>query len=148
MTAPRLVLFTRFPQPGQVKTRLIPALGAAGAAALHRRLTETILATLRSTGLAVELWVTGAPAEAFAAWLGADVPIRPQGAGDLGARMDRALRPAPAILVGSDLPTLAASHIAAAAALLADGRVALGRRRMAATTWSGCPPPPRSYSMP
>ena len=40
--------------------------------------------------------------------------------------MDRALRPAPAILVGSDLPTLAASHIAAAAALLADGKVALG----------------------
>ena len=126
MTAPRLVLFTRYPQPGHAKTRLIPALGAAGAAALHRRLTDATLATLLRMGLPVEVWVTGAPADAFAAWLGADVPIRQQGEGDLGARMDRALRPVPAILVGSDLPTLAASHIMQAVAALAKGQVALG----------------------
>ena len=126
MTPPRLVLFTRYPQPGQAKTRLIPALGAAGAAELHRRLTEATLATLLATGLKVELWVTGAPVAAFEAWLGTTTPIRPQGCGDLGARMDRALRPTPAILVGSDLPTLGASHITAAAALLAGGKVALG----------------------
>ena len=126
MIAPRLVLFTRYPQPGQAKTRLIPALGAAGAAALHRRLTEATLATLLATGLPVEIWVTGAPAAAFEAWLGTGTPIRPQECGDLGARMDRALRPTPAILVGADLPTLAASHITQAAALLADGTVALG----------------------
>ena len=126
MTPPRLVLFTRFPQPGQAKTRLIPALGGAGAADLHRRLTEATLATLRATGLPVELWVTGAPVAAFEAWLGKEVPIQPQGCGDLGARMDRALRPTPAILVGSDLPTLATLHITQAAALLADGCVALG----------------------
>jgi len=126
MTPPRLLLFTRYPQPGQTKTRLIPALGAAGAAALHRRLTEATLATLLATGLPVELWVTGAPVAAFQAWLGQSVPILPQGEGDLGARMDRALQPTPAILVGSDLPTLAASHITAASARLADGKVALG----------------------
>ena len=126
MTPPRLVLFTRYPQPGHAKTRLIPALGAAGAAALHRRLTEATLATLLATGLPVELWVTGAPFAAFEAWLGNDTPIHLQGDGDLGARMDRALQPTPAILVGSDLPTLATSHIAQAAALLADGSVALG----------------------
>ncbi len=126
MTAPRLVLFTRFPQPGRAKTRLIPALGPAGAAGLHRRLTEATLLTLQATGLEVELWVTGAPVAAFEAWLGTDTPIRMQEGGDLGARMDLALRPTPAIVVGSDAPSLAASHIAEAAALLADGQVALG----------------------
>jgi glycosyltransferase A (GT-A) superfamily protein (DUF2064 family) len=42
---PRLILFTRFPVAGQVKTRLIPALGAEGAASLYRRL---VLRTLRT----------------------------------------------------------------------------------------------------
>ena len=126
MTMPRLVLFTRFPQPGRAKTRLIPALGPATAAALHRRLTEQTLATLRDTGLPLEVWVTGAPVPAFEAWLGTDTPIRPQNDGDLGARMAEALSPTPAIVVGSDAPTLAASHVLAAAALLATGQVALG----------------------
>ena len=31
-----LILFARYPVPGKVKTRLIPALGAEGAAGLHR----------------------------------------------------------------------------------------------------------------
>jgi rSAM/selenodomain-associated transferase 1 len=126
MMPQRLVLFTRYPEPGQAKTRLIPALGAAEAADLHRRLTEATLATLLETGLAVEVWGTGAPVAAFEAWLGKHTLIHPQGSGDLGARMDRALQPTPAILVGSDVPGLAASHILQAAAILADGRVALG----------------------
>ncbi len=126
MSSIRLVLFTRYPTPGQAKTRLIPALGANGAAELHRRLTEATLATLLATGLPVELWVTSAEVAAFEAWLGKTTPIRPQEAQDLGARMNRALQATPAILVGSDLPTLTASHIAHAAALLADGKVALG----------------------
>ena len=41
----RLILFTRYPTPGQAKTRLISALGPEGAAALHRRL---VLRTLRT----------------------------------------------------------------------------------------------------
>jgi glycosyltransferase A (GT-A) superfamily protein (DUF2064 family) len=35
MNEVRLVIFTRYPEPGKAKTRLIPALGAEGAAALH-----------------------------------------------------------------------------------------------------------------
>ena len=126
MKQPVLIMFTRYPQPGRAKTRLIPALGAEGAAELHRRLTEKTLATLRTTGLQVELWVTGASIEAFQAWLGDGVPIRSQTSGDLGARMDHASRPGPAIVVGSDAPTLAISHIDEAAALLRDDKVALG----------------------
>jgi hypothetical protein len=40
-----LILFARYPVPGRAKTRLVPALGAEGAAALHRRLA---LRTLRN----------------------------------------------------------------------------------------------------
>ncbi len=43
----RLIIFGRYPVPGRTKTRLIPALGPAGAADLQRRLTETILETVR-----------------------------------------------------------------------------------------------------
>ncbi len=47
--------------------------------------------------------------------------VVPQGAGDLGVRMRRALAdcaPHPAVLVGSDIPGLTARHIAQAFALL------------------------------
>jgi glycosyltransferase A (GT-A) superfamily protein (DUF2064 family) len=60
MTEPRLVLFTRFPTPGQAKTRLIPALGAEGAAALHRHLTERTLDAMYAVSLPIDLLVTGA----------------------------------------------------------------------------------------
>ncbi len=126
MTAPRLIMFTRFPEPGRAKTRLIPALGAEGAATMHRRLTERTLAVLRAAGLTLEVWVTGATPDAFRSWLGDDLVLRPQGDGDLGARMRRALDDTPAILVGSDLPGLATRHIAAAATFLAHGETVLG----------------------
>jgi len=139
---PRLVLFTRFPEPGRAKTRLIPALGAAGAAALHRRLTEATLATLRATGMDVEVWVTGAPLDAFVDWLG-PVYLRPQAEGDLGARMARALDPTPAIIVGSDLPDLATAHIQGAVQMLVEGKVALGPAEDGGYYLLGLPAPAR-----
>ena len=122
---PRLVLFVRYPTAGRAKTRLIPALGAQGAADLHRRLTERTLATLRATGLPVELRTTGAPTAAFHRWLG-DVVCIPQGCGHLGARMRRGAADAPAILVGADIPDLAPGHLIAAAKALANAPVTIG----------------------
>ena len=49
----RLILFARYPVPGRAKTRLIPALGAEGAAALHRRLVLRTLRTARKACRAV-----------------------------------------------------------------------------------------------
>ena len=121
---PRLVLFARYPTPGRAKTRLIPALGADGAAALHRRLTERTLTTLTSTGFPVELRSTGASTAAFRHWLG-DIAVVAQGRGHLGQRMGRAAVP-PAILVGADIPGLTADHIWRAADLLADHPVVIG----------------------
>lgn len=35
-----LIIFTRYPEPGKTKTRLIPVVGEIGAANLHRQMTE------------------------------------------------------------------------------------------------------------
>ncbi|WP_420607496.1 TIGR04282 family arsenosugar biosynthesis glycosyltransferase [Novosphingopyxis sp.] len=117
-------LFAKFPAPGRVKTRLIPALGAAGAAMLHRRLTERTVDAMRTSGLPFAVRTSGADASAFAEWLGDDVPLIEQGGGDLGARMGRAA--APAVLLGADVPDLSAAHIRAAAEAIETAPVAIG----------------------
>ena len=122
----RIVLFTRWPAPGHAKTRLIPALGADGAAALHRRLTERAVATCRVLGLTVEVRTTGAPVAGFAAWLGDDLRYIDQGDGDLGVRLARAAAATPALLIGADIPDLTAAHLRRAAAVLTEAPVVIG----------------------
>lgn len=122
----RLVIFTRYPEPGKAKTRLIPAFGAAGAALLHRRLTERTVAVARASGLQVEVRATGASLASFAEWLGGDLHFVDQGEGDLGERLIRAAEPSPVLFIGSDLPDLAASHLLEAAALMQTDRTVLG----------------------
>lgn len=127
-TVCRVMVFARAPTPGEAKTRLIPALGQAGAAALHRRL---VMHSLRASTDArigpVELWCTPDTSDPFflecKRRLGAS--LHPQGEGDLGARMQRAFESAlararRAILVGSDVPALSAQY-------LRDADRALGR---------------------
>ena len=124
MSAPRIVLFARWPEAGQAKTRLIPAIGAKAAAALHARLVERTLATMRHSGLSFEVHFTGAPAEQFAQWLGDDVTLVAQAAGDLGRRM-AAVAP-PCVLIGADIPDLGADHLNGAADAVARGRTVIG----------------------
>lgn len=101
----RVVLFTRYPEPGQAKTRLIPALGADGAAALHRTLTERTVAAVRASGLPLEIRSTGAPSASFVDWLDVEAVVD-QGAGDLGVRLEQAGPPYPTIFIGSDAPDI------------------------------------------
>ena len=126
MPSPRLVLFTRYPEPGCAKTRLIPALGPEGAAEVHRRLTERSVAAMRASGLPMELRVTGADPAVFAAWLGSDLAFESQGEGDLGERLTRASANAPVILLGADTPALTATHLTAAAAALKQSEAVIG----------------------
>ncbi|MES2951000.1 MAG: TIGR04282 family arsenosugar biosynthesis glycosyltransferase [Pseudomonadota bacterium] len=126
--APKLVVFAKAPQPGAVKTRLIPALGAQGAADLARRmLTHTLEQALTAGVGVVELCMS--PAPGAPAWADVDLPDgierSDQGAGDVGQRMDRAVHRVtttlcqPVLLMGTDCPALSAQHIAQAAAALA-----------------------------
>ena len=136
MTVPSAGLvqvFARAPVSGQAKTRLIPALGEAGAARLHAALLRDTLAMLVGhVPCAVELWCapdTGHPFfDACAADFG--VTLRSQSDGDLGARMHHALceglaRHPWVLLVGCDCPELQPEDIRAAAAELQAGRDAV-----------------------
>jgi rSAM/selenodomain-associated transferase 1 len=122
----RTLVFARAPVPGQVKTRLIPALGAAGAAALHQRLTEQLLERLCVAPVGpTELWVTPDTRHPFfidqaQRW---NIGLYPQQGVDLGARLHYAAgqaltRARSVILVGTDCPALDAGYIRAAAARL------------------------------
>lgn len=122
--APHIAIFARYPTPGEAKTRLIPALGPAGAAALHARLVEHTLAVVRASGLPHALHFTGAPFAAFRSWLGPEAPLIAQSPGDLGQRL--AAVPAPCILIGADCPDLVPAHLHQAAAALNAGRPAFG----------------------
>jgi rSAM/selenodomain-associated transferase 1 len=96
-----VIVFTRAPVAGVAKTRLIPRLGAEGAARLQRRLIRAALRTARAVG-PVELHVTRPHS-----WLrGLRVPQRRQRGSDLGERMYRALKHRRAILIGADAPEL------------------------------------------
>lgn len=116
MSTATLTIFARWPEAGRAKTRLIPALGAEGAAALYRRLLEHTVREARASGLAIELRTTGGEPARFHDWLGGDLAVVDQGEGDLGARMARV--PAPAILIGSDCPACDAAMLRRAATAL------------------------------
>jgi len=115
----RLIVFTRYPEPGKTKTRLIPALGPAGAADLQRQMTEHLLE--RAARLAghrkvrIEVRFAGGSEDLVRQWLGSDPTCREQGPGDLGRRMLRAFREAfaagaaRAVIVGTDCPGITAA---------------------------------------
>lgn len=119
----RIVIFAKAPLPGFAKTRLIPALGAQGAADLARRfLTHTVDAALAAQVGAVELCVSPAPTDPV--WqtfnLSQAVQWTDQGEGDLGERMARAARRTldageSVLLIGTDCPELDAAQLQGAA---------------------------------
>jgi rSAM/selenodomain-associated transferase 1 len=114
-----VLVFSRAPLPGRVKRRLVPRLGAWGAARLHLRLTRQALRTAAAAGCGpVELHLTARHA------LFRDYEL--QRGADLGERMHRALaralrRHRGAILIGSDCPALVPADLRRAARLLAGG---------------------------
>lgn len=117
----RVVVFAKAPVPGRVKTRLIPALGAEGAAALHLAMAEDVLDTCAEAGLAVTVALDGAQDHPWADALRArGCVVVPQVSGDLGARMEAALQPGPVLALGVDSPTLPAALLREAAALPAE----------------------------
>ena len=157
MTAPcPVIVMAKAPLPGFAKTRLIPALGAQGAALLAERLLDTTVAQALAAALGpVDLCC--APDSGHAAFerhaSSQGLVLSHQGDGDLGARMARALdrwlaQAGRALLIGTDAPSLDATMLQRAAAALDnadavfipahDGGYALvGLRRPAPSLFSG-----------
>ena len=121
-----IAILARAPEPGRSKTRLIPKLGAAGAAALQQRLTARAIDTALAAALGpVVLW--GAPDHhhpSFAAHArGRTLELRSQPEGNLGERMLAAIAATPAtggvLVIGTDCPALGPDHLREAAFALA-----------------------------
>ena len=121
-----VAVLAKAPLSGFAKTRLIPALGADGAASLQARLVERAVATACAAVIGpVTLWATPDEShplfQAIGAHLG--VALARQGDGDLGARMLAAIAAAnaPALVIGTDCPALTSEHLRAAADVLRGG---------------------------
>ena len=126
MRCPAIAVMAKAPRPGLAKTRLIPALGAEGAARLARAfLIDSAALAQRaaraSGGAAYVLATPDAAAAELAALTG--LAALPQGGGDLGARIVAAFAGmfarghAPVLLLGADTPCLPAAQVRAALAL-------------------------------
>ena len=129
-----VIVFTRFPVEGTVKTRLIPAMGAAGAAELHRSMTEHVVAAAQAVqNVYVTVAFSGGGLAEMGRWLGDDQRFVEQAPGDLGARLahafeqafeaDRAER---VVIIGSDCPEVTAGILTAALEALHEADVVLG----------------------
>ena len=129
----RIIVFARAPEPGLAKTRLIPLLGAARAAALQRILIDRAISTALAAGIGpVELWC--APSALHPLLTGCaeyhGIGAASQCDGDLGARMLHAAVTALAatprvIIIGADCPALTAGDLQRAASALANGEDAV-----------------------
>ena len=121
----QIAVMARAPQPGKAKTRLVPRLGAQGAAVLHARLVEHALRAAVATRLPVTLWCAPDSSHPFFAACAKEfgVALRPQPDGDLGARMTHVFEMAggPTLLMGSDCPAIDAALLLRCAELLRAG---------------------------
>ncbi len=111
-----LLVFTREPIPGQTKTRLIPDLGAVGAAKLHSKLLyRTLCEASTSKFSAIQLWcspdINHPKIKSYSGEF--NTTLHHQAGEDLGIRMFNALDTALkeysfAMIVGSDCPMVSA----------------------------------------
>jgi rSAM/selenodomain-associated transferase 1 len=136
MIPEKLMVFTRYPEPGKTKTRLIPVLGETGAANLHRLMAQKAIARgislQNSRRLSVEIHHTGGSQQQMQDWLGSDIIYQNQIDGDLGARMTAAFQKSfnsgvdKAVIIGTDCPGLKAEIIAQAFDKLSQHDLVLG----------------------
>jgi hypothetical protein len=124
--ARQLVIFTRAPRLGQGKRRLARDIGDVGALRFQRAMLALLLRRLGrdtrwTTWLAVTPDRSGPWPRSFA--------TLPQGRGDLGRRMAsvaRRLPPGPVVIIGSDIPGIVATDIAAAFRALGSKEAVVG----------------------
>lgn len=131
-----LILFTRLPQSGRSKTRLIPALGAEGAADLQRRMTRLAVARAWSfcavaPGRRLVIAHDGGSENEMREWLG-PLDFLPQGEGDLGEKLQRCvaaeftLGARAVIVIGADCPRLDHAILESAARALENREITFG----------------------
>jgi rSAM/selenodomain-associated transferase 1 len=131
----RLLLFTRYPEAGKTKTRLIRELGAQGAAMLQKRLTERVVSQAnllwQRLAIATIVYFVGGSRKKMTSWLG-QMHYIAQADGDLGERMHAAFQHAfaegaeIAVLIGSDIPDISFDLLQQAFTALLTREVVIG----------------------
>lgn len=131
-----LIIFTRYPEPGKVKTRLIPHLGEEEAALVHRRLTERIIQQVlpirQMRRVLISLLYTGGSLQQMKNWLQYEIRFEKQPEGNIGLRMAAAFQSAwsrssrRAVVIGSDCPAVNAKIVALAFERLLTHDIVLG----------------------
>ena len=131
-----LLVFTRYPEPGSTKTRMIPLLGSKGAAKLHRQMTEHLMEQIKdlpvSHDLLIEILFEGGDTSRFKKWLGKNYQYTAQCKGGIGIRMAQAFKASfeqgafSTIIIGSDIPGITADLIKDAFLCLAGKNLVLG----------------------
>jgi uncharacterized protein len=116
MNKKRLIIFTRYPEIGKNKTRMISLLGAKGATELHRQMTEYTLNKFKplqkQEDTEIIIYFTGGNEILMKQWLGENLIYKPQKEGDLGNKMESAFMDAfkdkinQVILIGIDCPEI------------------------------------------
>ena len=121
-----IAVLAKAPVIGTVKTRLAMMLGVDGATLLHERLLRDTIEKAVAADLGpVTLWCAPDERHAMFQALASEFPITlaRQPGGDLGGRMLEAFGRAgrPALVVGTDCPSMTADHLREAAAVLREG---------------------------
>src|SRR5215218_5030036 len=129
-----VAVLAKAPIPGYAKTRLIPLLGAEGAARLQQKLIDQALATAAAAEIGpVTLWCAPDVQHPFfweaAQRHGAELAVQP--GGDLGERMLAAFQAArhgkALVLIGTDCPILTPRDLSAAAVRLCKADVVMAQ---------------------
>jgi hypothetical protein len=131
-----LIIYTRYPEQGKVKTRLIPVLGEQGALSLHRDMSLSILNTARrlasTDDINVEIHFEGGSVEDMRSVFGNGFLYIPQNGKNLGDRMlasfTRCLNSGSekVVLIGADCPGITGSIIRQAFAFLQEKDCVIG----------------------
>lgn len=128
-----VLFFVKYPEPGQVKTRLANQLGNELASCLYASFVLDILCPLNALNANFKICYSPPDAEEkFRQWLGSDYSLVPQSGVDLGERMKNAFVDAfagganKAILIGSDTPDLPTDFLEVAISALTTYDVTLG----------------------
>ncbi|GJD48067.1 Phosphoenolpyruvate guanylyltransferase [Methylobacterium crusticola] len=126
---PTLVVMVRAPVAGRVKTRLARTIGPVEAVRFARSVTAGLLRRVGRDPRWRTILAVAPDRAAEAGFWPRWVARRPQGGGDLGARMQRLVAdgpPGPVVIVGSDIPGIRAADIAAAFRVLGRREAAFG----------------------
>lgn len=150
----QLLIFSKPPRHGQVKTRMQPELSPAQSVRLHRQLLEhTLMQCIELDAARISLWTPDKASRYLKALSQRrGIPLEHQLGSNLGQRMSRAIKQMacrhaqPVLLIGADCPFMTPDYLVDALAALKRQDIVIGPANDGGFVLLGAnqPLPPRS----